>query len=73
MNKPQLEDPGDTTADHQSEADSGLLRPAFSTVPLSGPAPQGYIFSFQPIRTSQALSGHAVKKPRTMDSCIIIQ
>lgn len=33
----------------------------------------GYIFSFQPIRTSHALTGHAVKKPRTMESCISIQ
>lgn len=51
----------------------GLLRPAFSTVLLPRRAPRGYIFSFQPIRTSQALTGQAVKKPRIMESCIIIQ
>lgn len=36
-------------------------------------ASAGYIGSFQPTRTSQALTGHAVKKPRIMESCIIIQ
>lgn len=35
-----------------------------------GPA---HIFSFQPMRTSQALTGRAVKKPRIIESCIIIQ
>lgn len=33
----------------------------------------GYIFSFRPARMSQALTGQAVKKPRTIDSCISIQ
>ncbi len=32
-----------------------------------------HILSFQPTRTSQALTGQAVKKPRIMESCIIIQ
>ena len=68
--RPQLAGGGDQAG--CSEHRSGVSSPV-RLERRRGDAWQRHIFSLTPMRMSQALTGQAVKNPRIIASCIIIQ